>query len=255
MIYTTTCLYLIRNMNRKMQWDDKKDWVKKRKDLYMKIATSTSISPISRQRVFDFSKGLWETPKVFVDGYAYNDGTWLLYNTYRVKNGKFHNKVLCKTKKEIIEQVYSYLCFLKMIGVSNTLEMGYFSVCHIVWKLTFPKGLFKPNMTNLSKLEKLTKTVMKNDVVCARKDPRQYCIDPKIKRGKTRGQITGLQRKKDKDIRWKRIGELYDPSLTNNQNLDKMRDNGLNISEATLHRWKRVCQMVIDNHKTTNNSG
>ena len=96
---------------------------------------------------------------------------------------------------------------------------------------------------------------MKNDVVCARKDPRQYCIDPKIKRGKTRGQITGLQRKKDKDIRWKRIGELYDPSLTNNQNLDKMRDNGLNISEATLHRWKRVCQMVIDNHKTTNNSG
>lgn len=238
--------YFVMLMKKKiMKWDNKKEWVYKRKDLYRRILTSSNIPDICKKRVNNHSRGLWETPKTYVDGYAYNDGTWLLYNTCRMKNGKFHNKILCKTKKDVIEQLYSYLCFLKQIGINYTLEMGYFAVCHIIYKLTFPKGLFKPNMTDLRKLEELIKTVMRNDVICARKDTRKYCIDPKLKRGKTKGQVVGIQRKKDKDIRWKRIVELYDPALTNKQNLDRMRDNGLDISEATLHRWKRGCQMAL----------
>jgi hypothetical protein len=72
-------------------------------------------------------------------------------------------------------------------------------------------------------------------------------MDPKTKNGKTKGQVVGLQRKKDREIRWRRIEELYDDTLTNQQNLDKMKDNGLDISESTLQRFKkslRGCQMV-----------
>ena len=231
-----------------INWDDKKDWVSKRKDLYRRIMTSPSIPVICKQRVSDFPKGLWETPKTFVDGYAYNDGTWFIYNTCREKGGKFHHKVMCKTKKQIVEQLYSYLCFLKQLGMNNFMEMGYFAVCHIIWKLTFSKGLFKPNTTNMNTLEHLIRAVLKNDVSCDRVDTRQYCMDPKLKRGRDKGQVVGLQRKKDKEIRWRKMEELYDKSLTNQENLDKMKENGLNISESTLQRFKRAhsgCQMVL----------
>ena len=240
-----------------INWDNKKEWVNKRKELYRRILTNKYIPDISKQRVYDYSKGLWETPKTFVDGYAYNDGTWLKYNTYRVNGGKFHNKVYCKTKKDVIEQLYSYLCFLKKIGMTNTMEMGYFAVCHIIWKLTFVKGMYEPNKTNLTKMEKMAATVQRNDVICERRDTRQYCVDPKLKKGKTKGQVVGLQRKKDKEMRWKRMEELFDDTLTNQQNLDKMKDNGLIISEPTLQRFKRThrgCQMVSDEHNTPDNN-
>ena len=231
-----------------INWDDKKDWVSRRKELYRRILTSPSIPVDCKQRLYHYPKGLWETPKTFVDGYAYNDGTWLIYNTYRVKGGEFHYKVMCKTKKEVVDQLYSYLCFLKQLGVNNFLEMGYFAVCHIIWKLTFSKGLFKPNTTNLNTLEHLIRTVQKTDVTCDRVDTRQYCMDPKLKTGKDKGQVVGIQRKKDKEIRWGKMEELYDETLTNQENLDKMKDNGLDISESTLQRFKRShmgCQMVL----------
>ena len=169
-----------------IKWDDKKDWVSKRKELYRRILTHKDLPDICKKRVYDYPKGLWETPKTFVNGYAYNDGTWLRYNTYRMKGGIFHNKVYCKTRKDVIEQLYSYMCFLKKIGINNTMEMWYFAVCHIIWKLTFSKGMYEPNKTNLTKMEKLATTVQRNDVICERRDTRQYCIDPKLKKGKCR---------------------------------------------------------------------
>ena len=237
-------------------WDDKKEWVNKRKELYRRILTSPDIPEISKKRVYDYHKGIWETPKTFVDGFAYNDGTWLKYNTYRVQGGKLHNKVYCKTKKDVIEQLYSYMCFLKKIGINSPMEMWYFAICHILWKLIFPKGLFRPNSTNLTKMEKLSRTVQRKEVCCYRVDTRQYCVDPKIKKGKTKGQVVSIQRKKDKENRWNRITELYDSTLTNQQNLDKMKDNGLIISESTLQRYKRTirgCQMVSGGQNAPNN--
>ena len=86
-----------------MEWDDKKNWVYLRKDLYRDILTSPSIPVDCKQRVCHYPKGLWETPKTFVDGYAYNDGTWLMYNTFRKRGGKLHYKVMCKTKKDVVD--------------------------------------------------------------------------------------------------------------------------------------------------------
>lgn len=237
-----------------INWDNKKEWVNKRKELYRRIMTSKDLPDICKKRVSAYPKGLWETPKTFVDGYAYNDGTWLRYNTFRVKGGKLHNKVYCKTKKDVIEQLYSYMCFLKKIGIYCPMEIWYYATCHIIWKLTFQKDMFKPNNTNLDKIEILAKTVQRNDVICERRDTRQYCMDPKLKKGKTTSQVVGLQRKKDKEVRWKKMAELYDPTLTNKENLDKMRVNGLDISESTLHRWKRGYHMVSDDQIIPDNN-
>ena len=229
-----------------MNLDSKKDWKSKKMELYQRIQDSPYLTDKIKKRVYDYSGGIWETPKVYIDGYAYNDGSWIIYNTFRMKDGKRHNKVFCKSKKDMINQLYSYMCFLKNIGINTTLELGYFTVCHIISKLSFNEGMFPNSIDNMACIEGIIKTVQKNDVSCSRKDTRKYCMDPKMKEGKTRGQKVGLQRKKDKEVTWKRIEELYDEELTNRQNLDKMKEAGLDISEATLQRWKRThrgCQM------------
>ena len=65
-------------MYNQIKWNDKKEWGNKKKDWYRRILMSPYISVKIKERVQDYSKGLWETPKTFVDGYAYNDGTWLI---------------------------------------------------------------------------------------------------------------------------------------------------------------------------------
>ena len=165
-----------------------------------------------------------------------------------MKGCTLHNKVFCRTKQDVIRQLYSYLCFLKKVGLNNTLEMGYFACCHLIYKLTFRKGIWDVTDKNIKELESLINKVNKNEVTCSRIDTRKYCMDPKMKKGKNKGQVTGLQRKKDKEMTWKRIEQLYDPALTRQQNLDKFKENGLVVSESTLKRWKRTKggQMVFD---------
>lgn len=235
-----------------MSWDDKTEWEGKRKDWYEFIIKHHTLPDVIKQRVYDYRKGLWETPKVFVDGFAYNDGSWLLYNTCRKKGCTLHNKVFCKTKKDVIKQLYSYLCFLKKVGVNNYLEMMYFACCHIIYKLSFKKGIWDTSKKNIDLLNDLVKRVNSKEVTCDRKDTRKYCIDPKLKEELDKGKITGIQRRKDKEMTYKRIEQLYDPDLTRQQNLDKFKENGLVVSESTLKRWKRTKggrKMVFDENK------
>ena len=78
-----------------------------------------------------------------------------------------------------------------------------------------------------------------DDICCDCDDERKYVISPDLLRCKTKGDKVKIQRKKDKEIDWKRIEELYDSSKTNIQNLMEFRKNGLNISERTLQYWKK----------------
>lgn len=236
-----------------MRWDSKKDWIGKKKELYLRIMTSPYLPLKVKERVQTYSNGLWETPKVYTDGFAYNDGSWLLYNTCRSKGGTFKNKIYCKTKNDVIKNLYSYLSFLKKVGLTNTLEMGYFATCHIIYRFSLPEGVFPQKSANMVQIEELIKKVTKNDVSCDCKDPRNYCMDPKMKKGKKKGQITMIQRMKDKELLWKKIEELYDETLTNSQNIARFKEEGLEVSESTLHRWKRQyrgCQMVFDDKIT-----
>ena len=77
-----------------------------------------------------------------------------------------------------------------------------------------------------------------SDICCDYNDERQYVISPDLLRCKTKSDKVKIQRKKDREINWKRIEELYDSSKTNIQNLMEFRKNGLNISERTFQYWK-----------------
>ena len=60
---------------------------------------------------------------------------------------------------------------------------------------------------------------------------RNYCI----KYGKTKNEVKPMAAKL---IRYNHIGELYDCNLTDKENLDKMKENGVVISLRTLKRWR-----------------
>lgn len=135
--------------------------------------------------------------------------------------------------------------------------MYYYLTCHIIYKLVFQKGIWDCYVVNTDKMEQLIKTVSSKDVSCSRKDHRKYCFDPETKEGKSKGQVIGLQKIKDKEVTWKRIEELYDERLTNQQNLDKFKENGLHISERTLQRWKREQRgdkWILMTEKSTKNN-
>ena len=50
-------------------WDDKKDWISKRNELYRRIISSPYQSNESKELIQSYKQGIWETPKTFVDGY------------------------------------------------------------------------------------------------------------------------------------------------------------------------------------------
>lgn len=229
-------------------WDDKKDWISKRNELYRRIISSPYQSNESKELIQSYKQGIWETPKTFVDGYSYNDGSWIVFKTCRTTGGKFRNKILCNTKDDVIENLYCYLFFLKDIGINNILVMGYFCVCHIISKLTIRDKMWKPTLGNMNKIEELIKSVIKSTghSNCSI-DTRKYCMDPKMKKGKDVHQLTSIQRKKDKEIRWEKIEKLYDERKTNSENLKFFKENGLEISERTLQYWKKNRQGGVQN--------
>ena len=74
-------------------WDDKKDWISKRNELYRRIISSPYQSNESKELIQSYKQGIWETPKTFVDGYAYNDGSWSIFKTCRTTGGECRIKV------------------------------------------------------------------------------------------------------------------------------------------------------------------
>ena len=72
-------------------------------------------------------------------------------------------------------------------------------------------------------------------------------MDPKMKKGKDIHQLTSIQRKKDKEIKWEKIEKLYDERKTNSENLKFFKENGLEISERTLQYWKKNRQGGVQN--------
>lgn len=80
---------------------------------------------------------------------------------------------------------------------------------------------FKAEIDNNTNLGKPKHKFKVNSIYCA-------------KHGLTAKQVLGLVRNKKQFI-----GELYDPSLTNTENLKVMAEYGLNVGISTLTRWKR----------------
>ena len=217
---------------KKSIWEDK-GWSGSRGTMFNTVIGSSNIPIDVRRRVRIHKDGLWETPKTYdEDGYAYNDGTWLIYNTCRITNGKFRNRMLCKSKDDVIRYAYSYLCFLVKIGITEKYEMSYYALCFVDTRLALPDGVFSYNMTNRTKIDELVVSALKKGecVECYRYDDRKFCISPKM------GNKDAMRQTKRKEMNYDRIMELYDASKTLDQNVFNMKRNGVEVSNKTLRR-------------------
>ena len=88
--------------------------------MYFNLMTDPGYPNKNKCRIQQNVYGLYESPKVYDEkGIAYNDGTWLIYNTCRIKGGKFRGRLFCGTKKQLLEYLYGYMCFLKKVGVDE----------------------------------------------------------------------------------------------------------------------------------------
>ena len=226
-----------------MELDFKKDWIKRRQRLYYNLLSDPSYPVKYKSRVQANPFGLYETPKVYDEnGVAYNDGTWLVYNTCRVSNAKFRGKIFCKNKQQLLEYLYGYMCFLKKVGVEERDEMIYHAICYIIYKLTYRKGLFRDTNASIEKLKELATSVIKKDVEdikCSRVDKRKCCLDPKIKKTMTTGQKTSLQKKAQKQMKDELIEKWYDPGLSIRENVKYFKKNNIPISKARLEIYLR----------------
>lgn len=228
---------------------DREGWETIRKGLYNRCMDPDSDIPkFQKQLVYYNSSGLYETPKVYdKDGYAYNDGSWKKFSTGCMYKTGYRGMMICRDKKSVIDCLYAYVCFLRKIGVDDSSVLRYFMVAYIIGKLDFKDGMFPGNRNNTDILSKMADEVMDkdvNDICCDCDDERQYAISPDLLRCKDRGDKVKIQRKKDKELDWKRIEELYDSSKTDVQNLMEFKKKGLDISGSTLTRWKKSRKQV-----------
>lgn len=211
-----------------MELDRKVRWKCLRDELFGVITNSAHSPDDMIERIKSYRKGLYETPKVYEDGYAVNDGSWVKY----YYNGRFR----CKNKEEIGRYIYGYVCFLIKAGIDDLNEFCYYSLCFLIDRLEYREGLFGCSLDNRRRLESTIQKARKKrpqEVWTAKKDKRRHCLDPKVKKDMTVGEKTHSQKKKDKEITDARIAERYDPSLKS------IRKNAAicEVSPSRLHQW------------------
>ena len=153
-----------------------------RDELYDMIVNSSLSPDEEKDRVKAYREGLYATPKVYEDGYAINDGSWVKY----YYNGRFR----CKNKEEIGKYVYGYVCFLIKAGIDDWDEFRYYSLCFLIDRLEYREGLFGCSLDNRRRIEStIKKAYMKRprEVWTAKEDKRGYCLDPAVMKERTKG--------------------------------------------------------------------
>ena len=164
--------------------EDRRLWESFKMDLYrLCMKPDADIPDFQRQMVYDYRDGLYETPKVFIDGYAYNDGSWKKFNTGCMYKTGYRGMMICWDKKSIIDCLYAYMCFLKKIGVNDSKVFGYFTVVYMLDKLDFKDGMFPKNNNNINILSGMIGEVMEkdiSDICCDYDDKRKYVIPPDL---------------------------------------------------------------------------
>lgn len=225
----------------KTKFDEKKEWDDFTKRWYLEVYRYGAYNDhILANRIHNNKDGYWETPKKYVDGVAYNDGTWLEYNTIRVSNGKVRTKVMCKSKQELITTIYDYLCFLRKDGLTYEPEILYYVLVFLVDKLCYRNGLFVYNNKNKLVLCNLVKSVCKkskSDIVCDRKDERKFAIDPRYLNKLNKSDKSQLRNKIVKKLKDDEIKKYYSSLLSIRENVEMMNSVGIKVSKTRLALW------------------
>ena len=237
------------------------DWKRYRVELYGRLITSGQTGGFDARkiayRVQDNPAGIYETPKSYdVDGVAYNDGSWLIYNTSRIikkgGNALYKDKVFCKDKSQVIDDLYSYALFLRKIGIEAVYEMNYYAVAFLTKYLRFYDGVFNCTWDNKKKVDELCRSAINKEpeeIDCnTRIDTRKFALDPdlvkRIKSGKTKkqaiGDTTRLQKRTQKQMKDDLIRKWYDPKLSLQENVKMFKDNGIKkVSKSRLQQWTK----------------
>ena len=226
-----------------MVFDNKSEWELERKYRFSILAYNPDYPQEYRDRLISHKDGLYETPKTFnQDGIAYNDGSWLIYNTSRTKEGKYRGKILCKNKEQVIKYIYGYMCFLRKVDICWYEEMAYYTICYIKDKLTFPKGVFSCTKPNVRLIENKVYTIMNKeyeDIDCSRQDKRRFCMDPNKKKEMSLSDKVRLEQAERKKKTYDYIAKYYNPKSRDVDNLMEFSKHGKTISDSTFQRWKR----------------
>ena len=220
-----------------MEKDEKVLWKKLREESFRMVTWG-----LSDEEKKDYYRGVYETPKTYVNGYAINDGTWVRY----IHTGK----LWCKNKEEVLRYMYGYVCFLLKAGKYDSLELFHYCLCFLIDMLEYKKGLFGCSMENRANIDLIIgKVCQKNpaDVKTAKIDKRRFCLDPKMKKGKTVAEKTSLQKKKDKAMTDARIAELRDPQKEKSvrDGARIITERGFPVSYSRYQQWLKENNISI----------
>ena len=191
-----------------MELDRKVRWKNLRDELFGVITSGAHSTDDIVERVKAYKSGLYESPKEYVDGYAINDGSWVKY----YYNGRFR----CKNKDEIGRYLFGYVCFLMGAGIDDQYEFWYYSLCFLIDRLEYREGLFGCSMDNRRRIEstiKIARAKKPQEVWTAKKDKREFCLDPQLIIGMSVGKKTRMQKQYMKKATDERIRRIFDPSL------------------------------------------
>ena len=122
------------------------------------------------------------------------------------------------------------------ITIENLLYNLLYELCYYI------SNYNAENIIGKKEIFQIAKDVMKEDITkyeCMRGSKRKFTVNPaycaKYKLNKR--QVINIVGKQKRD---QMIGELYDFLLTDKENLEVMKENGLNISPRTLKRWREA---------------
>lgn len=248
--------YLVMKKKKRLAIHKMDDWMQYRVRCYKTIINRAQDGFQDRmvaQRVQANKWGVYQTPKIYENGYAKNDGSWLVFNTSRVCKDKdttvYKDKVFCKDRNQVIDDLYGYILFLRKVGVDVVFEMNYYAVAFLSKYIRFYDKVFDCTAENQKKIGELCRSAFDKapeDIDCStRIDPRRFVLDPyeieHITKGMTKRDATAMTTKFQKEVQ-KRITDemiekLYDPDLSVRKNVSALKNSGVDVSVGRLYQW------------------
>ena len=225
------------------------DWQQYRRSRYESIIQAAQSGGLEERRIahriLDNKAGIYETQKSYENGVAYNDGSWLIYTTSRMgRQGNqvaYKEKVFCVDKNQVIDDLYSYILFLRKVGIEVVYEMNYYAVAFLVKYLRFYDGVFNCTLENQRRIGDLCRSAMNKDpeeIDCtSRKDSREFAFDPDETRKMEQSEIITWQKRIRKQMTDDEIKKWYNPELSVRKNLKILLRHGVDISQGRLHQW------------------
>lgn len=254
-------------MKKRFEIDRKVEWYKSRWMLYSDAISDKTISAEDREFCLKMKDTvIYESPKTYVNGVAYNDGSWVIYETFRTnKGGKMIGSFRIKDLNSLVRRLYGYMVFLKLAGISNKKMLIYFTVVFFD-RLVYPKGMFECNWKNKDILNKIADRVLsksndeltkgwtrgedKNKKGCW--DNRKFCLDTsgmtKSEVSKKRNEVLGKKQKLDEQIE-----EHYEDGKSIKEMLDILHSNGVKVGKSRYCLWLKEHKGAVQNKPSADN--